>query len=57
MENKILNKDQIKKIVKRIAYQILENNIEYSEIILIGVHENGYTLAEMIEKELKKISK
>jgi pyrimidine operon attenuation protein/uracil phosphoribosyltransferase len=57
LENKILNKDQIKKIVKRIAYQILENNIEYSEIILIGVHENGYTLAEMIEKELKKISK
>jgi len=57
LENKILNTDQIKKIVKRIAYQILENNLEYSEIILIGVHKNGYTLAKMIEKELKKISK
>jgi len=57
LKNKILNTDQIKKIVKRIAYQIQENNLEYSEIILIGVYNNGYTLAKIIEKELKQISK
>ena len=57
MKNKILNTDQIKKIVKRIAYQIHENNLDYPEIILIGVHKNGYTLAEKINKELKQISK
>ena len=57
MKNKILNTNQIKKIVKRIAYQIHENNLEYPEIILIGVHKNGYTLAEKINTELKQISK
>ena len=57
MKNKILNTDQIKKIVKRIAYQIQENNLEYSEIILIGEYNNGYMLAKIIEKELKQISK
>ena len=57
MKNKILNTDQIKKIVKRIAYQIQENNLEYSEIILIGVYNNGHMLAKIIEKELKQISK
>ena len=57
MKNKILNTNQIKKIVKRIAYQIHENNLEYPEIILIGVLKNGYTLAEKINKELKQISK
>ena len=57
MKNKILNADQIKKIIKRIAYQIQENNLEYSEIILIGVYNNGYMLAKIIEKELKQISK
>lgn len=57
MKNKILNTDQIKKIVKRIAYQIQENNLEYSEIILIGVYNNGYMLAKIIKKELKQISK
>jgi pyrimidine operon attenuation protein/uracil phosphoribosyltransferase len=57
LKNKILNTDQIKKIVKRIAYQIHENNLECQEIILIGVHKNGYVLAEKINKELKQISK
>ena len=57
MKNKILNTNQIKKIVKRIAYQIHENNLDYPEIILIGVHKNGYTLAEKINTELKQISK
>jgi len=57
LKNKILNTNQIKKIVKRIAYQIHENNLDYPEIILIGVHKNGYTLADKINKELKQISK
>tara|TARA_Y100000385_G_scaffold64327_1_gene63544 strand:+ start:394 stop:888 length:495 start_codon:yes stop_codon:yes gene_type:complete len=57
LKNKILNTDQIKKIVKRIAYQIHENNLECQEIILIGVQKNGYVLAEKINKELKQISK
>ena len=53
MKNKILNTNQIKKIVKRIAYQIHENNLECSEIVLIGVYKNGYVLAEIIENEDK----
>jgi len=56
LKNKILNTNQIKKIVKRIAYQIHENNLDYPEIILIGDHKNRYTLAEKINKELKQIS-
>ena len=56
MKNKILNTNQIKKIVKRIAYQIHENNLDYPEIILIGVYKNGYTLAKKINIELEQIS-
>ena len=55
-KNKILNQDQINKIVKRIAFQIHEKNNNESHIFLIGVHKNGYTLAELINKELKLIS-
>ena len=54
--NKILTEDQINKIVKRIAYQIHEKNNNESHIFLIGVHKNGFTLAELINKELKLIS-
>ena len=53
---KILEQDQIDKIIKRIAYQILENNIEELEIFLIGIKNNGYVLAELIYHQLKQIS-
>lgn len=53
---KILEQDQIDKITKRIAYQILENNSEELEIFLIGIKNNGYILAELIYHQLKHIS-
>lgn len=53
---KILEQDQIDKIIKRIAYQILENNSEELEIFLIGIENNGYILAELIYHQLKHIS-
>jgi pyrimidine operon attenuation protein/uracil phosphoribosyltransferase len=53
---KILEQDQIDKIIKRIAYQILENNSQELEIFLIGIKNNGYVLAELIYDQLKEIS-
>ena len=57
MKNIILNKSKIDKIVKRLAYQILESNLNSKEIVLIGVYQNGYFLAQRIFEELKNISK
>ena len=54
---KILEQDRIDKIIKRISFQIHEKNINNSKIVLIGVLKNGFTLSNLIEKELKKISK
>jgi pyrimidine operon attenuation protein/uracil phosphoribosyltransferase len=53
---KNLEQDQIDKIIKRIAYQILENNSQELEIFLIGIKNNGYVLAELIYHQLKEIS-
>jgi pyrimidine operon attenuation protein/uracil phosphoribosyltransferase len=52
---KLLNNDQIKQKIQRLAYQIAENNFDKSEIILCGINNNGYALAKLIEKSLKKI--
>lgn len=52
----ILDKDQIKKKITRIAYQILEDNFEEKEIVLAGVAERGYVLARRIKEELAEIS-
>lgn len=52
----ILNQDQIRHKIRRIAYQIYENNIHEKEIIIAGIADNGFILAEKILKELKNIS-
>ena len=56
MKNIILNQNKINKIVRRLAYQILESNLNSPEIILIGIHQNGYNLSKFIFEELKAIT-
>ena len=57
LKHNILKQDRIDRIVKRISFQIHEKNQNSSEVVLIGVLENGFILSELIKKELKKISK
>ncbi len=52
----ILNQEQIRHKIRRIAYQIYESNVHEQEIIIAGIAENGYLLAEKLLKELKEIS-
>jgi pyrimidine operon attenuation protein/uracil phosphoribosyltransferase len=42
--------------IRRIAFQIFENNFEEQEIIIAGVHGQGFALADMLSKHLKEIS-
>lgn len=52
----LLNSKQITQKVTRIAYEIYERNFDQETIILAGVLDRGYHLAELIVKELDKIS-
>ncbi|TBW28343.1 phosphoribosyltransferase family protein [Gramella sp. KN1008] len=52
----ILNGEQIKHKIRRIAYQIYESNIDEKEVIIAGIANNGFELAKKLEKELKQIS-
>ena len=55
-ENKIMNQIDIQKTIRRIAYQIYENNFEEKDLILAGITQNGMILAKRIQKELNKIA-
>ncbi|MEO5777383.1 MAG: phosphoribosyltransferase family protein [Flavobacterium sp.] len=55
-QNIILNHLEIEHKIKRIAYQIYETFAEEDEVILAGIANNGYVLAEKITAVLKKIS-
>lgn len=55
-KNLILSHTQITHIIKRIAYQIYENNVDEKEIILAGISPNGFIFSKKIITVLKSIS-
>ncbi|MFN4234102.1 MAG: phosphoribosyltransferase family protein [Bacteroidia bacterium] len=52
----ILNAHQIEQKIKRIAYQIYENNLNEDEIIIAGIAPNGLVFADKLATILKTIS-
>jgi len=52
----ILNDSEIQHKIKRIAYQIYENNSSANQIIIAGITSNGFILAKKIKKVLDEIS-
>ena len=52
----VLKEKEIDNIIKRLSYEILENNYQAKKIFLAGINNNGMHFAELIKKELEKIA-
>ncbi len=52
----ILSKEVAGKKLRRMAFEIFENNFDEKEIILAGISENGSVVARVIQKILSEIS-
>ncbi len=52
----ILDDKKVFQKIKRIAYEIYEKNYQEKKLIIAGIPETGYLLAEYIMKELEAIS-
>ena len=52
----VLTEDQIRKKISRMAYEIYENNFGEKALVLAGIEGQGYTLAQLLQKELQTIS-
>lgn len=52
----ILDKEKISKKLTRIAYQILEDNFDEEVLVLVGIADNGYVIAQRLQKILQDIS-
>jgi pyrimidine operon attenuation protein/uracil phosphoribosyltransferase len=50
----ILTEQQLAITIKRLAHQILENNIEMTDLILIGLQPRGIFLSDQIVSAIKK---
>src|SRR5690606_20799804 len=51
----VLNHRQIEDRIKRMAWQIYETHQDDAEIILAGIVNKGYRLAELISEQLQQI--
>lgn len=52
----ILNAEQIRQKIRRIAFQIYEINFEESALLLAGISGEGYVLAQALARELGQIA-
>ncbi|RYD71654.1 MAG: phosphoribosyltransferase, partial [Sphingobacteriales bacterium] len=52
----ILSAEEIGQKINRLAYQIYENNFDEKHILVCGIAERGYQLAEKVYQKLKEIS-
>ena len=55
-KKKILTNSQIKRKIKRISLQIIESNIEEKEVVLAGIEQNGFLLANQLNKMITELS-
>jgi pyrimidine operon attenuation protein/uracil phosphoribosyltransferase len=53
----LLNGPALLQKIRRISFQIYENNFEEKEIIIAGVIGEGFALAEMLCAHIQEISK
>lgn len=51
----ILTSEAVFQKIKRMAYEILENNLDESQITLVGVFDKGFFIARHMKKELSLI--
>jgi pyrimidine operon attenuation protein/uracil phosphoribosyltransferase len=52
----LLNHEQIQQKINRMAYQLFENNFTETELVIAGIEQRGFVLAERIQKALAKFS-
>ncbi|MAJ51752.1 MAG: phosphoribosyltransferase [Flammeovirgaceae bacterium] len=51
----ILTEDKIQRILKRMSIQILENNLEVSKVVLVGIKGQGYQMALRLQKMFESV--
>ncbi|HEY0771637.1 MAG TPA: phosphoribosyltransferase family protein [Sphingobacteriaceae bacterium] len=52
----ILDADQIKHKIRRMAFEIYEHNFDVKNLVVAGIEGHGYTLAKLLVQQLESIS-
>lgn len=56
MSVQILSNNQVEQKIRRLAYQVYENNFDQNTVFLVGIKAMGFHLAEALKVVLEEIS-
>ncbi len=55
MSKVIIDNETMKRTLRRLAYEIIEQNEDLSNIVLLGIRRKGVVIASIIQENIKKI--
>ena len=55
-KNKILSHVEVLRKIRRIAFEIYEHNFEEKEIVIAGIKDTGYKLAQLLAEQVQEVS-
>lgn len=55
-KNLVLNEEQIRQKIRRMAFEIYEQNFNEQKVVLAGIDPMGYQLASLLQIALKEVS-
>ena len=55
LRSNLMNREEMKRAVKRMAHQIAERNEGCNDVVLLGIRRRGVPLAEMLAKNIADI--
>jgi pyrimidine operon attenuation protein/uracil phosphoribosyltransferase len=55
-KNLILDAAQVKQKIRRMAFEIYENNFKEKSIVIAGIDGQGYVLAKLLTKEVEAVA-
>jgi pyrimidine operon attenuation protein/uracil phosphoribosyltransferase len=56
VQNLILSEEKVNRIIKRMAFEIYEHNFGVKQIVIVGIYDKGFLLAERLVNQLETIS-
>ncbi|HVK97214.1 MAG TPA: hypothetical protein VM368_05320, partial [Flavisolibacter sp.] len=56
LKNSVLDKDAVKRKLKRMALEIAERNATEDEIVIAAINGNGEVVAKQLSDELSKVA-
>lgn len=56
-KNLILDAAQVKQKIRRMAFEIYENNFKEKSLVIAGIDGQGYVLAKLLAKEVETVAK